>query len=311
MQTLFQRPDQISQPLHVVTVVFNAQRFRSRWRLYQDYQKMVAASGAILFTVEVAFGNRKLVLKDIAGKNYLGLRGNDELWLKENALNLGFQRLPCDWKYAGWLDSDVAFARPDWANEILHGLQHYHVIQPFSQVADLNRNYQIISIFDSYSKRFAEGKLSKDSAGYYQDGTGHPGFGMFLRRSAFDDLGGFIDWAILGSADRHMWDFLTGTVRNWPAYLGAGGVRMCKEWANRAKKLHKNVGFIQGLLLHYWHGSKQHRGYEHRRKLLIKANFDPDRDLYRDWQGLWQLRKENITLRNGLRTYFQSRNEDQ
>ena len=45
---LFSRPDQIKEPLYVITSVFNAVRYRTRWKLYQDFVRMVEASGAIL-----------------------------------------------------------------------------------------------------------------------------------------------------------------------------------------------------------------------------------------------------------------------
>ena len=57
-KTLFSRPDRLHDPLYVVTTVFNATRYRSRWRLYEDFAKHVAEAGAILITVEIAFGER-------------------------------------------------------------------------------------------------------------------------------------------------------------------------------------------------------------------------------------------------------------
>lgn len=62
----------------------------------------------------------------------LQLRTSHEIWLKENSLNLGFARLPPDWKYAAWIDADVTFARPDWACETVHQLQHNPVVQMWS-----------------------------------------------------------------------------------------------------------------------------------------------------------------------------------
>jgi hypothetical protein len=37
---------------------------------------------------------------------------------------------------------------------------------------------------------------------------------------------------------------------------------------------------------------------------------DPDLDLKRDWQGLWQLTDHNPELRDGLRAYARLRDED-
>src|SRR5437867_111536 len=134
---MFERPDQVEHPLYVLTSVFNSPRWRSRWKLYEDFAALVARSGAVLYTVEVAFGARQFVVTDAHNERHLQLRTRDELWIKENALNLLVQRLPSDWAYCAWLDADVSFLRSDWANETLHQLQHYDVVQLWTDALDL------------------------------------------------------------------------------------------------------------------------------------------------------------------------------
>ena len=58
---------------------------------------------------------------------------------------------------------------------------------------------------------------------------------------------------------------------------------------------------MPGLILHHFHGSTQNRAYNQRWKLLQRTGFDPNLDLKRDWQGLWQLTERNRELRDGLR----------
>src|SRR5678809_704271 len=104
--TYFSRPDTLEDPLYVITTIFNAPRFRVRWKLYQDFKYWVEQSPAAkLYTVEVAFGDRAFVTEP--GPTTLQLRTTDELWLKERSLNLLAQRLPPDWKYVAWMDADV------------------------------------------------------------------------------------------------------------------------------------------------------------------------------------------------------------
>src|SRR3954466_3874591 len=114
-KTLFGRPDRLADPLYVVTPVFNACRFRSRWKLYEDFVRMVEHSGAILYTVEVAFGDRDFVVTQPDNPRHLQLRTWHEIWLKEHSINLLVERLPRDWKYCAWVDADVFFSRYDWA----------------------------------------------------------------------------------------------------------------------------------------------------------------------------------------------------
>jgi hypothetical protein len=69
-----------------------------------------------------------------------------------------------------------------------------------------------------------------------------------------------------------------------------------------------------GLGLHYFHGAKRQRGYADRWRILAENRFNPDDDLSRDAQGLYQLmdrhEPRNVRLRDQLRHYFRSRNED-
>jgi hypothetical protein len=95
-------------------------------------------------------------------------------------------------------------------------------------------------------------------------------------------------------------------IRTCPTYAA-----WCFEWQERAEiYIRRNIGFVDGLLLHYFHGAKKKRGYADRSAVLRENRFDPARDIKRDWQGLWQLTDRKPGLRDGLRSYFRSRDED-
>jgi len=105
--------------LHVVTMLVNPLRWHSRYWNYWMFEHECAAAGAILYTAEVAFGERQFEVTQAANPRRLQLRTAHEIWHKENALNLLIQRLPTDAKYVAWIDADVKFNRPDWAQETL------------------------------------------------------------------------------------------------------------------------------------------------------------------------------------------------
>jgi len=325
---MFERPDRIADPLHVVTPIFNSRRFRSRWALYEKFAKHVRDAGAILHTVELAFGDRALAVTDPQNPAHVQLRtGHDrvghELWFKENLVNLGIQRLPADWRYAAWIDADVQFARPDWVGETLHQLQQHHVVQMFSEAHQLSAEFETVQRYWGFAHchqhRDDVPPLGGKAAGdYYTCGRGgagywHPGFAWAARRDALDHLGGLVDWAILGGADLFMAHALVGTLdgRRMPRSLGATGVRWLREWQGRAERhVGRNIGCVPGLLLHHWHGRRADRAYKDRGQILVDAGFDPELDLKRDCQGVWQLTDRSPGLRDGLRRYFQERNED-
>lgn len=364
--------------LDVITVVFNPQRYRIRYDLYRAFERQMRDADIRLTTVELAFGGRPFEVTEATNPRHLQLRTSSELWLKENAFNLGVQRLPRDWEYVGFIDCDITFIRPDWAQESLHQLQHYSIIQPFSQIAEVTDQYEHYDtgagllkqgFAACYQRAIASGNvdamllpcvgIQKISPGtkptvkslvpghymrispcpppeppdgppeppnppnppipYYgglpPGGPGvymHPGFAWIMRRSTFHELGGLIDWAIAGAADHHMaWAMLGLGVESCHTKISQSYKDKILNWQRRAiDSIRGNIGYTTGTIIHHWHGPKAKRQYWKRWDALVSANYDPEIDIVRDTQGLYQLSKHNSKLRDGLRCYFQQRNED-
>jgi hypothetical protein len=322
--------------LHVLTMLSNPLRWRSRYRHYWRFEAHVVASSAILYTAEVALGGREFEVTEPGNPKHLQLRTHDELWHKENALQLLLGRVPPEARYIAMVDADLIFARSDWAQETLHLLQHYPVLQMFSHLIDLNSDDQPINssaiglvylrhgdsaasmtgartpasaAFD-YGVAAAQGPAREPAAVRRQWGC--PGGAWAYRREALDALGGLIDWGIAGNADFHMAKALFGEIEDTlcPGYH-PNYKTLCRGWQERAEThIKRNVGYMPGAVLHLWHGPKGSRGYEFRPRLLSESQFDPLVDIKRDWQGLWQLSGDNIALREWLRQCARVRNED-
>jgi hypothetical protein len=324
----------VDAPLYVIAAIVNPSRYRSRYSLYRDFEKYITDAGAVLYTVEAAYGDRDFEITTAGNPRHIRLRTSHEVWHKENLINIGVSRLPPDWKYVAWIDADVQFARPDIVAETIHQLQHFRVVQMFAHATDLGPRHEPLRSFEGFVAHWMRQNDALRS-GPGHSGTGHsetghsetghtgtgrysawhPGYAWACRRDAWDHLGGLIDFAIVGSADRYMACGLIGDigqslsadiVRDCPAYT-----EWCFEWQARAETTIKHdIGFVDGLLLHYFHGAKRNRGYTDRSAILWKNQFDPARDIKRDWQGLWQLSGRKIGLRDQLRAYFRSRDED-
>lgn len=333
----FARPDRLGHPLYVITPVFNALRFRSRWRLYADFKKMVAEAGAVLYTIEVAFGDRDFVVTSPDDPYSIQLRSFHELWLKERMINLAVQRLPLGWEKVAWIDADCHFARYDWADETKHLLERYPIIQMWSQLHDLNAEHELVGTIKSFGSVWndfgcvvgGDPKLPpypKEGYPYpYPCPSGHrppgypgaPGLAWAMRREAWDQLGGLIDWSILGAGDWYMAHALTGqchrVVRPGQGRMG----EMFLEWEDRARRslwegrpILGNLGVMPGVVIHYWHGPKINRLYGTREEILNRNRYDPALDIMVDSQGLYQLTNRTPQLRRDVQGYFSQRNED-
>jgi hypothetical protein len=143
----------VSAPLHVFTMISNPMRFRSRYALYQAFEKMVADAGATLWTVEVALRDRHHEITSHDNPHHLQLRSPSVLWIKENAQNVLVRHaihVDASIENLLFLDADTQFARSDWAVELVHLLQLHPVVQPWSHNISLGPNNQPISDATSF-----------------------------------------------------------------------------------------------------------------------------------------------------------------
>ncbi len=309
----------MSRQLHVFTSHFNPRRFRSRAKLYRDFAKRVESAGAVLHTVEVAFGDRDFEVTDTADPRHLQLRTTSELWLKERALNLlirrACQRDP-SLRYLAWIDSDILFADANWVPECVEMLQHYHVLQMFSSAHNLGPNHEVIGSFQGMLRHWRDtGKLrwnDEENDGDYALKY-HPGFAWAMTRWAFDQLGGLFDVCIAGSGDTHMAAALCGNYR-WgfpPALVHSQYGDMLAQWARRAdRSIEGNVGCMEGAVFHAWHGRPSQRGYNTRWQVLVDHRFNPLADLQDDAQGCLAWSGNNPSLQDAIRRSLAARNED-
>jgi hypothetical protein len=318
--------DAVHHPLHVVTCLFNPARYNSRIDLFHDFEKRVHDAGATLTVVRAQVGDRQHYAQSDVRTNYIDLRVDhlQEIWLKENLLNIGVSRLPENAKYIAFLDADVNFVRADWVDATLHALQQYHVVQMFSEAVDLGPTHALAKEHGrakqmSHAWCYVNDKLGDDLYGGAKvcvNDNGqliyrHPGFAWAWRREALVHVGGLMDHVLLGSADWHMAWALLGKVEETLGAESESYKRLCMIWQRRAMEHIKgNLGYVDGLLMHYWHGSKSDRGYQTRWKIMADHQFNPDTDLKKDWQGVLRLTDQKPGLRDDVRAYFRARNED-
>jgi hypothetical protein len=294
------------EDLHVIVPVSNTQRYRSRYRLLEEFQSRMP-TGVVPHLTEVALGDRPFETE-----SQTRLRTWDELWHKERSINLAVQRLPEDWQYVAWVDGDVTFVRDDWAHEAVQMLQHHMIVQLFQTATDLGPDGEALRTYNGFVYSWEQGfeKPCYGSGG--SQAPWHPGYGWAMRREAWEFLGGLFDVAILGSGDHHMaWSLIGEGSTMIPEGLSYGYLKQLLKWEQRATMhIKQDIGYVKGALLHHWHGKKKDRRYADRWKILQAHDFNPDWDLKCDSQGLYALTHEGERMRNDLRAYFRARNED-
>lgn len=305
--------------LHVISVISNPLRFKSRYELYDRFSKQMSDLGANHWTVEIAIGEREFAVTDHTNPKHIQFRTREVLWHKENMIELAIQRLPPDWKQVAWIDADVIFSRQDILEATVHQLQIYDVVQMFSHAIDLGPQGEPIQTHNGFAWSYDQNdRMPPQGPGYdgyygYNTNRGfwHPGYAWAANRSFINKVGLFTS-GILGSGDHHMaMAFINQVQRSYPKDTGKRYVDELQDYQSLCNQfLNGNLGYVSGSIFHEWHGKKKDRRYVDRWKILTGNDFDPDDDIYRDWQGLYQIVPEKPRLRDQIRLYFGARNED-
>ena len=316
--------------LYVISVLTNPERYKQRTKLFKEFMGRMKNYGVNHVVVECVQGCRPHEVTDASNPLHIQLTTNSVVWMKENLINIALSRLPANWKYAAWIDGDVDFVNPDWVEDTLHELQHAPVVQLFEHAIDLGPDHEILNKWESFGSCYVKEKPFKGSKkewdkkkdsdegyyfGQYGEGSGeywHSGYAWAATREALNGFGGLIDFAIAGAGDHHIACGIIGKImHSVPSKVHPNYIKLLKEWEMRAlRTAHKHMGFVKGTLVHYWHGKKRDRQYRGRWEILTKNQYDPTCDIHKDTQGLWVLHPSNNRLRDDLRHYFQSRNED-
>lgn len=310
------------ETLHAVLVISNPRMFKIRYKLFEECVfRLLKSSHVKIHVVECAFGSRAFHFEGRFPPevDYIKVRTETEIWLKENLINIGVSKLPIDWKYVAWIDGDIQFVNPHWAFDTIHKLQHHPIVQMFSHVMDLGPHFEPLMnttnetpvyVDCGFGYSYHEKLKCPDDFDTY--GTfWHPGFAWAATREAWDTFGGLIDASICGAADHQQaWALIGQAKKTVHGGMPKAFEDYILQWEKNATPLHHRLGFVHGLILHYFHGKRTNRKYRERWNIMVDAQFDPNKHIKYDSQGLLQLCEPNSKLMRDLQIYFQQRDED-
>ena len=289
-------------PLYIVLPYFNYCGFKRRKELFIDFVER--------------YKNLKLIVVEVLGPAPLGtlpvykhikVSSDSKIWLKENLINIGAKSLPNNWKYMACVDADLLFLNQNWVQETITELQQADVVQLWRSAVNLGPQGETIKVDKSFAYMFIESGTQWAPSDKY--GFWHPGYAWACTRKAYDKMGGLIDWAILGSGDRHMAMALAGLAdKSCPGNVHTNYLVLLKIFQNRIR--HFKTSWVDGTIIHFWHGSFADRRYKERWDILTKNNFDPFQDIGLSEKGLMQLTDDGRRFENLLEDYFIGRKED-
>ena len=301
--------------LWAIAAYFNPCGYRSR---RENYERFSAELRAPLLTVEISFDGA-FELDPRSADILIRRRGGDVMWQKERLLNIALEHLPAECEAVAWLDCDVLFSRPDWAEAAVAALEEWPLIQPFSTARDqLGRGAgELGTAAPSYAALHMQGTPVEMTFEYGADGIPRkrlsaPGFAWAARRDVIAGVG-FYDANILGAGDRAMLQAASGRMEQEIAVRmpSTAHAQHYREWAvSFHRAVLGRIGYISGDIVHLWHGNFRDRQYRIRFEDFGRFAFDPAHDIALDCQGCWRWASPKPELHAFARNLFARRHED-
>jgi hypothetical protein len=307
----------VDDVLHVISVISNPCHFRKRTLLMQEFLSRMAMeeceNQVWIYVVEVVYGNSPFEITQASNPRHYRIRlPEDEpiLWLKESMVNVAVRGLlPPEWKVMAWIDADLAFENLFWATECLQLLNGaYDVVQLFSHCVDMDAEEGAMKIHTSLGYQHVKGLVSSGKGLNY----GHPGYAWACSRSAYEQMEGLYELAVLGSGDIVMaLSFVQSpmtpiSMSSHPEYL-----KSVTEFKRRVRGF--RLGYVSGVIRHYYHGSKVNRKYVEPWKILVRGGYCPRLHVWNDEENGGILRATAdfpVAMSEKMREYFFSRMED-
>jgi hypothetical protein len=301
----------IEDKLNVIVVISNPCLYARRYQLFNKFINKINEDDNIrLYVVELAYNNQKFIVTKSSNPNHLQLRTETPMWHKENMINIAVQKLlPKNYKAFAWVDADIEFESNTWALDTLKILNGYKdVVQLFSHAVDMDNDESTMNIFSSFGYNFI--KQNKFGSNKIHD-FWHPGFCWAITRKAYEKLGGLYDKGILGSGDNIMaYSFINKCSHYTREKYNDDYNNSMLEFQEKAKNL--RLGYVPGVIRHFYHGKKKNRYYHERTDILAKYQYSPIKDIIYDDKGLI-ITTTNFSneFKNEIMNYFIERKEDE
>jgi len=269
-------------------------------RLRDNYFRFRDSLNYPITTVELAFDDDPFQIDDAI--HVRGTRAKNYMWQKERLLNIAIESLPQEVDNVVWIDADLLFMNKDWAQDTEEQLEKFPVVQPFRSLLDLDAKGNHLL----HGQGYAAAEAGSDDKIHVK----RPGGAFAFRRSILPE--GLYDRGILGSGDSIQ---LNAWIGDWNAlHLKLMGPKFKKHWLQWAvphyERVRGQVGFVEGLASHMYHGSRKDRQYGERTWWLVESDFEPMADIKIDENGLLAWATDKPLLHDRCRGYHESRRED-
>lgn len=299
--------------LAAITCHFNPIQYDNILRNYWMFRE--ALKGVDLFTIELSF-NGEFAIEDaihVEGQSDLlyrpRFRGRKPelrpvnkgiMWQKERLLNLLIDQLPNKYDQVAWLDGDIIFDNVDWAADTARKLDEFPMVQLFENGYTTNSQLELTRKIPGMVYAGVETKNAR------------PGLAWAARRSILAKTG-LLDTHIMGGGDNMMYFAAMGFFNTYMlSRTNIAWRRAYLEWAAPFyREIKGNLSYIEGDVVHLYHGTYADRQYVERWIVLSRNAFDPTNDIRINKAGIWEWASDKPELHYSVAEYFEERKEDE
>ena len=306
-------PVESEEVLYVIVPYFNFCKSQRRYDLFLEFIERLSKYDKVKIVISEATNTDTFDLPDDMEFVYQhhGFKLESEYWCKENLINVAVRSLPLTWKYIAWIDADLTFLNDNWVEETLNELKIAHFVQLFASAVYLGPNEEAMRVDRGFGYMYKNSKHDWRSDHKY--GFWHCGFAWACNKYAYEKTNGLIDYAILGSGDHHMaLSYIQKVEMSFPKNnkIHESFFQKLKDY-QALVRIHKlRLSYIEGTILHHWHGSLEDRKYVERWDIFYKHNYNPEEDIVYNHEGLINLSEKGKRMEIDIVQYFIDRRED-
>lgn len=308
-----------SDDLWAITSYFNPVGYTRRLENYRLFREHLVVP---LITVELSFnGEFELTRED--ADILVQIRGAHVMWQKERLLNIAIEQIPSGCHKIAWLDCDIIFGSEEWAERASRALDEFSLVHLFQERHDLKRDTkpdQLESWGNAPTSESVIYKMARKEAVpedlFLSNAPLERRTTAGLAWASHRDVllkHGLYDACVLGSGDRAILCAALGEF-NWGARALLMNPRRIQHYGLWAQPYYETVrgrvSYIGGRLFHLWHGEIEDRQYDSRHRRFEEFDFDPFTDISLAHNGCWRWNSDKFELHTFVRTYFESRHED-
>jgi hypothetical protein len=294
------------ETLYVILPYFNFCSFKKRRELFIEFVERIQNRKNIKIIISECLG--QMPLPKLKVWKHIKVKTCSEIWIKESLINRAVKILPSTWEKVAWIDADIQFLNEQWVEDTLESLDLYDIVQMFHSAINLGPTGDLTKVDKGFGYMYngsGTPYTKNDRYGYW-----HPGYAWACTKKTWNQTNGLIDWAILGSADRHMAMAFIGKVKDSaPGNIHKNYLKLLLDYQDKVKNL--KLSWVNGVIMHHWHGSLANRKYRERWGILTSFDYDPFIDVGIHKNSLVQLSHKGERFAYPIRNYFIERSEDE